>query len=113
MLEQTPGVIAKTYDQEMSAYQDIVNGRLFGVLLDYPIARRPRLDFDSIGQPFEGLVMRAVHRAESMDRCRAVAQRLDVLPLIVVVPGNIDMQSTAESYIQHLQTSTNRQDRLS
>jgi polar amino acid transport system substrate-binding protein len=39
MLEQTPGVIAKTYDQEISAYQDIVNGRLFGVLLDYPIAK--------------------------------------------------------------------------
>ena len=39
MLEQTPGVIVKTYDQELSAYQDIVNGRLFGVLLDYPIAK--------------------------------------------------------------------------
>jgi polar amino acid transport system substrate-binding protein len=39
MLEQTSGVITKTYDQEISAYQDIVNGRLFGVLLDYPIAK--------------------------------------------------------------------------
>jgi polar amino acid transport system substrate-binding protein len=39
MLEQTKGVIVKTYDQELSAYQDIVNGRLFGVLLDYPIAK--------------------------------------------------------------------------
>ena len=39
MLQQTPGVIAKTYDQELSAYQDVVNGRLFGVLLDYPIAK--------------------------------------------------------------------------
>ena len=39
MLEETPGVIAKTYDQELNAYQDIVNGRLFGVLLDYPIAK--------------------------------------------------------------------------
>jgi polar amino acid transport system substrate-binding protein len=39
MLEETPGVIVKTYDQELSAYQDIVNGRLFGVLLDYPIAK--------------------------------------------------------------------------
>jgi hypothetical protein len=29
MLEQTPGVITKTYDQEISAYQDIVNGRPF------------------------------------------------------------------------------------
>src|SRR5271157_376054 len=39
MLEETPGVVVKTYDQEVSAYQDIVNGRLFGVLLDYPIAK--------------------------------------------------------------------------
>jgi polar amino acid transport system substrate-binding protein len=39
MLEQSPGVITKTYDQEISAYQDIINGRLFGVLLDYPIAK--------------------------------------------------------------------------
>jgi polar amino acid transport system substrate-binding protein len=50
MLEQTQGVIVKTYDQEMSAYQDIVNGRLFGVLLDYPIAKyyaapNPALEF--------------------------------------------------------------------
>jgi polar amino acid transport system substrate-binding protein len=39
MLVETPGVIVKTYDQELSAYADIVNGRLFGVLLDYPIAK--------------------------------------------------------------------------
>ena len=39
MLENTPGVIAKTYDQELNAYQDVVNGRLYGVLLDYPIAK--------------------------------------------------------------------------
>ena len=39
MLDETPGVIVKTYDQELNAYEDIVNGRLFGVLLDYPIAK--------------------------------------------------------------------------
>ena len=39
MLEDTPGVIPKTYDQELNAYQDVVNGRLYGVLLDYPIAK--------------------------------------------------------------------------
>jgi polar amino acid transport system substrate-binding protein len=55
MLENTPGVIAKTYDQELNAYQDIVNGRLFGVLLDYPIAKYyaapdPELQFS--GPPF-------------------------------------------------------------
>jgi len=55
MLEQTPGVFVKTYDQEISAYQDIVNGRLFGVLLDYPIAKyyaapNPALELN--GPPF-------------------------------------------------------------
>ena len=55
MLEETPGVQVKTYDQEVSAYQDIVNGRLFGVLLDYPIAKyygepNPLLELN--GPPF-------------------------------------------------------------
>jgi polar amino acid transport system permease protein/polar amino acid transport system substrate-binding protein len=55
MLEKTPGVVTKTYDQEVSAYQDIVNGRLFGVLLDYPIAKyyaapNPALELN--GPPF-------------------------------------------------------------
>lgn len=55
MLENTPGVIAKTYDEEVNAYQDVANGRLFGVLLDYPIAKyyaapNPNLQFS--GPPF-------------------------------------------------------------
>src|SRR6202047_1134082 len=55
MLEETPGVITKTYDQEVSAYQDIVNGRLFGVLLDYPIAKyyaAPNPLLELSGPPF-------------------------------------------------------------
>jgi polar amino acid transport system substrate-binding protein len=39
MLEASPGVIATTYDPEVNAYQDVTNGRLFGVLLDFPIAK--------------------------------------------------------------------------
>ncbi|HRJ74266.1 MAG TPA: ABC transporter substrate-binding protein/permease [Terrimicrobiaceae bacterium] len=55
MLMQTPGVQVKTYDEEVNAYQDVVNGRLFGVLLDYPIAKYyaapdPNLQFT--GPPF-------------------------------------------------------------
>ena len=55
MLEETPGVIVNSYDQELSAYEDIVNGRLFGVLLDYPIAKyyaapNPALELN--GPPF-------------------------------------------------------------
>ena len=55
MLEETPGVAAKTYDQEVSAYQDIVNGRIFGVLLDYPIAKyyaAPNPVLELCGPPF-------------------------------------------------------------
>ena len=55
MLSKTPGVIVKTYDEEVNAYADVVNGRLFGVLLDYPIAKyyafaNPNLKFT--GPPF-------------------------------------------------------------
>lgn len=55
MLENTPGVQAKTYDQEFTAYLDVANGRIFGVLLDYPIAKyfaspNPNLQFT--GPPF-------------------------------------------------------------
>jgi polar amino acid transport system substrate-binding protein len=55
MLEETPGVTTKTYDQEVNAYQDVVNRRIFGVLLDYPIAKyyaapNPALQF--AGPPF-------------------------------------------------------------
>jgi polar amino acid transport system substrate-binding protein len=55
MLEETSGVIVKTYDQEVSAYQDIVNGRLFGVLLDFPIAKyyaAPNPGLELSGPPF-------------------------------------------------------------
>src|SRR4029077_503230 len=55
MLEATPGVIPKTYDEELNAYKDIVNGRLFGVLLDYPIAKyyaSPNPELDLTGPPF-------------------------------------------------------------
>lgn len=55
MLKKTPGVEVKIYDEEVNAYADIVNGRLFGVLLDYPIAKyyafaNPNLRFT--GPPF-------------------------------------------------------------
>jgi polar amino acid transport system substrate-binding protein len=55
MLEDTPGVIAKTYDEELNAYQDVANGRLFGVLLDYPIAKyyaAPNPELELSGPPF-------------------------------------------------------------
>lgn len=59
MLEKTPGIQVKTYDEEVSAYADIINGRLFGVLLDYPIAKyystgNPELQFS--GPPFGQIV---------------------------------------------------------
>lgn len=55
MLERTPGVIALPYIEEINAYHDVVNGRIFGVLLDAPIAKyyaeaNPDLEFT--GPPF-------------------------------------------------------------
>lgn len=55
MLEETPGVKVRPYEQEVNAYQDVANGRIFGVLLDYPIAKyyaapNPNLQFS--GPPF-------------------------------------------------------------
>lgn len=65
MLEKTPGVIAKTYDQEVNAYADVANNRLFGVLLDYPIAKyyaspNPNLQFSGppFGQVVYGIVIK-------------------------------------------------------
>jgi polar amino acid transport system substrate-binding protein len=55
MLEATPGAIPKTYDEELNAYEDILNGRLFGVLLDYPIAKyyaSPNPELELTGPPF-------------------------------------------------------------
>jgi polar amino acid transport system substrate-binding protein len=55
MLQSTPNVIVKTYTDEVHAYDDVVNGRLYGVLLDFPIAKyygapNPSLEFT--GPPF-------------------------------------------------------------
>ena len=59
MLDKTPGVTVKVYGQEINAYQDVVNGRIDGVLLDYPIAKyyafpNPNLQFT--GPPFGQIV---------------------------------------------------------
>ncbi|GAB4167452.1 MAG: ABC transporter substrate-binding protein/permease [Terrimicrobiaceae bacterium] len=55
MLETTPGVIVRPYDEEVNAYMDVASGRIYGVLLDYPIAKyyaapNPNLQFS--GPPF-------------------------------------------------------------
>ncbi len=64
MLDATPGVIVKSYDEEVNAYADVVNGRLDGVLLDFPIAKyyaapNPNLQFASppFGQILYGMAM--------------------------------------------------------
>lgn len=59
MLEKTPGVEPKAYEQEFTAYMDTEYGRNFGVLLDYPIAKyyaapNPNLQFT--GPPFGQIV---------------------------------------------------------
>ncbi|MBV9672672.1 MAG: ABC transporter permease subunit [Verrucomicrobia bacterium] len=55
LLEETGGVTAKIYDQEINAYQDVANGRIAGVLLDYPIAKyyaEPNPELQLNGPPF-------------------------------------------------------------
>lgn len=55
MLQETPNVVVKSYAEEMNAYHDVENGRLYAVLLDFPIAKYyagpdPSLEFT--GPPF-------------------------------------------------------------
>lgn len=82
MLERTPGVQVKTYDEEVNAYADVANGRLFGVLLDYPIAKyyatpNPNLQFTGppFGQIEYGIAMRKGN-TELRDELNAALQRL-------------------------------------
>src|SRR5208282_1554285 len=97
----------------MLLHPDGIRVRADSCLFDYSVARGPGLDLNSVGQPLERLVMRAVHRSESMNRLRAMSERLYIRSLRVVMAGNINMQGPAHRDIQHLQTSANRQDRLS
>ncbi len=73
MLDATPGVDVRTYDEEMNAYADVAGGRIFGVLLDYPIAKyyagpNPNLEFT--GPPF-GQVVYGIAMAEGNTALRA------------------------------------------
>lgn len=55
LLEAIPGVKVRPYQQEVNAYQDVANGRIFGVLLDYPIAKyyaSPNPNLQLTGPPF-------------------------------------------------------------
>jgi polar amino acid transport system substrate-binding protein len=88
MLENTPGVIAKTYDQELNAYQDVVNGRLFGVLLDYPIAKyyaAPNPELQLSGPPF-GRIAYGI----AVDKGKvALQQQIDVALRELIVSGEL------------------------
>src|SRR5580700_4264969 len=97
----------------MILHPECVRMRPKSRLLDYPITRRPGFDFHSVGQPLECLVMRAVHGSESVNRIRAVSERLDVFPFKIVMSGNIDMQGPTHCDIEHLQAPAYCQDRLS
>jgi polar amino acid transport system substrate-binding protein len=55
MLEETPNVVVKSYAEEINAYNDVMNGRLYGVLLDFPIAKYyagPNAGLEFTGPPF-------------------------------------------------------------
>lgn len=81
MLENTPGVLAKIYDQEVNAYQDVVNGRIFGVLLDFPIAKyyaapNPGLQLSGppFGQVLYGIAVRKGNGQLQQDLNQALAE---------------------------------------
>ncbi|MCX7713638.1 MAG: ABC transporter substrate-binding protein/permease [Chthoniobacterales bacterium] len=70
MLQRTPGVKVKIYTQEINAYKDVANGRIDGVLLDFPIAKyfaypNPLLQFSGpqFGQLLYGIAMRKEDKA--------------------------------------------------
>lgn len=55
MLQETPNVVVKSYAEEVNAYHDVENGRLYGVLLDFPIAKYyagPDQALEFTGPPF-------------------------------------------------------------
>lgn len=92
MLSKTPGVIVKTYDEEVNAYADVANGRLFGVLLDFPIAKyyayaNPNLHFTGppFGQVTYGIAMSKSNPAlageinAALDRIIASGEMRDIL----------------------------------
>src|ERR1700737_3095533 len=81
-------------------------------LFDYSVARGPCLDLDSVGQFFQRLMMRTVHRRESMRRFRAMSERLDVFGFGAVVIGNINMQRPTHRDIQDLQSPADSKKRL-
>jgi len=88
MLEKTPGVVVKTYGEEINAYQDVANGRLFGVLLDYPIAKyyaasNPNLQF--AGPPFGQIVYGIAIRKGNVQ----LKQEIDAALAAIIASGEM------------------------
>lgn len=73
MLSATPGVQVRPYAQEVNAYNDVANGRIFGVLLDYPIAKyyaEPNPNLEFTGPPF-GQIRYGIAFAKNNQRLQA------------------------------------------
>ncbi len=80
MLQKVPGVNVLAYPEEVNAYADVANGRLFGVLLDYPIAKyyaypNPDLQFSGppFGQILYGIVLKKGNTALQTEVNKALA----------------------------------------
>lgn len=81
MLKATPGVDVKAYDEEVNAYQDTANGRIDGVLLDYPIAlyyATPMKGLEFVPTPFGqisyGIAMKKGNTALQQEINKALAE---------------------------------------
>src|SRR2546428_1129674 len=82
-------------------------------LLDDIVSSAPRLDFETVRDAIDRLVMRAVYFFESMVRGRIVTQRLNILLFLVgvLVIRNVELKRAAERDVQDLDTSANAEDR--
>lgn len=84
MLEKVPGIAVKVYGEEINAYKDVVNGRINGVLLDYPIAKyyaapNPNLQFTGppFGQISYGVAIRKGNTALQQEMNAALRRLID------------------------------------
>jgi hypothetical protein len=82
-------------------------------LLDDIVEWAPRFDFETVCDPIDRLMVRAVYFFESMLRGYVVTQRLNVLLLLFgeFMPRNVEPKRSAERDIQDLDSFANAENR--
>ena len=82
-------------------------------LLDDAIVGGPRFDVAAIRQPFDCLVMRAVHFRKTMRSAAGMAQWLNfpIALLRQIVPFDVELQRPPEGDVEYLNASANCENR--